>query len=521
MLQCQRMIAVACCFVLIVGPCVGAEDQRATTAGAEKKPTAKSAARITISAETTFFAGPLTKDGYVDFRAALNARFSKDVTAKNNALVGLLDATGPNPLGTEFPDEFFARLGIKRLPKKGKYFTDLHEFTPKPLWDKALRDWGVAMSRPWKKKQFPMVAAWLQANKEPLAVAVKAVRRPRFYHPWFAAGDDNMDVLLLLQLPALQVFRELARKLQTRALLKLGSQDFDGAFDDVLAMHRLARHLGQSPTLTGAIHGIAINGMACHTGRVIAAQDKITAEKLKGFQRQLAGLPPCSDMARCIDQCERFLFLDVVQHLARKGADSHLLNSLDIEDQVPIGRMLKRLMAREMFTWDGVMRTSNQWFDRLVAGFQKETFKERDQAVLMVMAELGEAWNGLKRGEELPKPAGGDPMKNKGRGKLVERTIADLVAILTIPAARTYIYAEIRDRLQTEITLVAVALAIYKKEQGEYPARLTDIVPIYMKKLPKEWAGNDVFYKRIADGYVLTAPNLAGSEVTARVPLDF
>ena len=103
-------------------------------------------ATITISKETTFFTRPLTKDGYVDYRAALNAHSSKGVTPENNAMVEMLRAIGPNPEGAELPDEFFKRLGIKRLPKEGKYFVHLH---------KACRHRNASK---WQKSSWPSLS---------------------------------------------------------------------------------------------------------------------------------------------------------------------------------------------------------------------------------------------------------------------------------------------------------------------------------------------------------------------------
>ena len=59
--------------------------------------------KFTISKETTFVTGPVDKDGYIDFAAALNERLGKGVTAENNANVLIWKAivcanNGANPV---------------------------------------------------------------------------------------------------------------------------------------------------------------------------------------------------------------------------------------------------------------------------------------------------------------------------------------------------------------------------------------------------------------------------------------
>src|SRR5947209_7995811 len=54
-------------------------------------------ANFTVSKETTYVTGPLDKDGYVDYAAALNERLGKGVTPETNANVLIWKAIGPRP----------------------------------------------------------------------------------------------------------------------------------------------------------------------------------------------------------------------------------------------------------------------------------------------------------------------------------------------------------------------------------------------------------------------------------------
>ena len=93
-----------------------------------QQPAEKPHVAITISKETTYITGPLRKDGYVDYVAALDERFREGVTPENNAAVPFLKAMGPGIIDAKCRDEYFRRLGIPPLPEKGDYYVAPNEY---------------------------------------------------------------------------------------------------------------------------------------------------------------------------------------------------------------------------------------------------------------------------------------------------------------------------------------------------------------------------------------------------------
>ena len=85
-------------------------------------------APVTISKETTFITKPLTADGYPDYIAALNDRGSQGVTPKNNAVVLVFRAMGPELVARQIRDRYCALLGIGPPPEKGDYFVALDAY---------------------------------------------------------------------------------------------------------------------------------------------------------------------------------------------------------------------------------------------------------------------------------------------------------------------------------------------------------------------------------------------------------
>src|SRR5437867_4379179 len=77
--------------------------------------------RFPLGKDTTYVTGPLDKDGYIDYEAALNDRLGKGITPQKNAVVLLCRAIGPRPAGGDgMPVEFYKRLGIEEPPKDGE-----------------------------------------------------------------------------------------------------------------------------------------------------------------------------------------------------------------------------------------------------------------------------------------------------------------------------------------------------------------------------------------------------------------
>ena len=179
-----------------------------------EKPKAKTPAKprvlVTISKETTYITEPLRPDGYPDYLAALNQRFSRGVTPENNAAVLFWKRWGRASIDEECRERYFQMLGIPPLPEKGDYFVDLERLCPaegrcrKKPGVAARRDssatngtvWTSAMKRPWSKQEFPVLADWLAANEKPLALLVEASKRPRRYDPMSLACRAMMVILL-------------------------------------------------------------------------------------------------------------------------------------------------------------------------------------------------------------------------------------------------------------------------------------------------------------------------------------
>ncbi len=360
-------------------------------AKAEVQPTRKPHVYMTISKQTTYITEPLRKDGYVNYVAALNQRFRAGVTPENNAAVPVLKAMGPGEIGPKYRDEYFRLLDIQPLPEKGDYYVRVDQYA------KAAKDVGrraaeeeeekgqdlylqqltQAMKRPWSKKEFPILAGWLATNEKPLALLVAASKRPRRYDPLIPEDGCVIGILL----PAIGQFREAARALTARAMLRADEGKLDEAWEDLLACHRLGRLAGQGPTLVEALVGIAVDSMACAGDQGLLQQARLSPGQIARMRADLDRLPPFPKMVDKINVCERFMMLDCIGMVARDG----FRNMGNLTGGSKSGDGLFELLmddaARAAVDWDQVLRMGNSWYDRMTDAFGKPTRADRDTAL--------------------------------------------------------------------------------------------------------------------------------------------
>ena len=154
-----------------------------------ENPPKKIKPKLTVSKETTFVTEPLDKDGNLDYAAALNKRLGEGVTADNNANVLLCKAMGPTTDAKRMPTQFYKLMGINEPSDKGDYFVELRIYLKATLKVDPSERFEIEQQlqpifrRPWKAKDFPNAATWLQTIEKPLNLVVEASKRTRYFSP--------------------------------------------------------------------------------------------------------------------------------------------------------------------------------------------------------------------------------------------------------------------------------------------------------------------------------------------------
>ena len=312
--------------------------------------------QVTISPETTWIVEPLRDDGYVDYVAALNQHASQGVTLENNAVVLFCRAMGPKAIHKATSETFFELLGIEPLAAEGEYFVTFDRYLDeqRPEIDveeqETLEEEFVqAAKRPWSKKDLPLLAQWLTANQNPLQLVVEGTRRPRCYWPIVGAVEDTS--LMAVLLPGMEGCREFARGLCIRAMLHAQSGRFDDARADLMACHRLARLASRGPTLVEGLVATTIEGMACQADAAIAHHGDLSVEQAKLFAADLANLSPLEGFADKIDVADRYMYLDSMCLIARKGPAA--ANEWSVgEAEESLENTIQRCLLNQYVDWD-------------------------------------------------------------------------------------------------------------------------------------------------------------------------
>jgi len=481
----------------------------------EDKPVAK----VPLGRDTTVATGPLDKEGYIDYELALNERLGKGITPEKNANVLIWQALGPKPEGGRgMPPEYFKQLGIPAPPDKGDYLVDIGRYlkdNPDMGGDDLndiLEQHGWAAQRPWSAKTYPHIAAWLRANEKPLAVAIAASQRPDYFNPLasFKTESGTSSGLLGALLPNVQKCRALAHALVARAMLRTAEGKYDEAWQDLLACHRLGRLLARGATLIEALVGIAIDMIASNAELAYLERAKLTTAQVRKCLQDLQALPPMPSVADKIDLGERFLFLDCLQMVRRRGfgviemfAGGIAPDTLDPKAQ----------QALAMLDWEAAFRAGNRWYDRLV-----ETLRVKDRA------------DRQKRLDRIDRDVKALRVATSGPARMVrgllseskpERTagtmIGDLVVVQLLPATHKVQQAADRSEQVKRNGYVAFALAAYRLDNGRYPDTLAELEPKYLARVPGDiFSGKPLIYRPSADGYLFYSVGVNGKDDEGR-----
>ncbi len=473
---------------------------------ADEKPTPK----LPVGKETTYVTGPIDKNGYIDFEAAINERLSKGITPEKNANVLLWKAFGPTPEGGKgMPPEFFKQLGIAEPPKDGDYFIGLGKYMKDVLkiepgnFDVVADQQSRATQRPWNAKDFPDIAGWIKANEKPLAVMVEATKRPAYFNPLVSMREkDAPSFLIGVLLPTVQKCREVVVALTGRAMLRLGEGKQQEAWQDLIAAHRLSRHLSHGATLIESLVGIAVGQVAHNATVAYLERADLTSRQLLDRLKELQDLPPLMPMADKVALGERFMFLDSLQ-LIRRGGGFEGAGKKPTEEE---------LRGLDMIDWEPALRNGNKQYDRMAAAMRLPDRAAREKefdAIGKDLKELVKKNRDFAELQKLIKNGAGD----KEIGKQIGKEIGDVLIALLVPAIRKVQDSSDRAQQVVRNLHVAFALAAYHKDNGRYSAKLSDLAPKYLSAVPNDlFAGKSLIYKPGEKGYLFYSVGVNGKD---------
>lgn len=469
----------------------------------------KRKAKFTISKETTFVLGPVDKDGYIDYAAALNERLRQGVTPENNANVLLWQAFGPKPEGTPVSAEFFRLLGREAPPERGDYYVNLdrymkvhlkieHDAQINKLYDELDR----TIARAWKAEQYPQIAGWVKLNESALAVICMASQRQRYFSPLVPA-KRNMESSLLFTAadPGLRQCRDLANSLAVRAMLNLGNKQYEDAWRTLLACHRLARLVGDNASVLDAMVGHAAETIACQADISWLNGVPFDSKKLKHCLSELQQLSEMPGLAKNFIATERVVCLETMFMIERRGTSylKHLLGPY-IGDERAAGLLAppSGKISRE-FVMDVALRRINQCLDRMV-----QSLVENRQLRKNRLAEIESELKASVEGEFEPSPTVPELFGRKTNAESRATRLANIF-LSPFPTVLRSLQDKADYSKQAFYNLqIAFALAAYQRDHGRYPAKLEMLAPAYLPRVPGDiFSGKALIYRPTEKGYTL------------------
>lgn len=453
------------------------------------------------------------KDDPIDYENLLNDKLGAGVTPEKNANVLLWKALGPTPEGGDgLPSEFFRRMSMQEPPKEGKYFISLTKYLPEqgiPAGEvsRYYDQQGLATKRPWDAKTYPQIAAWLKTNEKPLELVLEAVRRPDYFNPLVSRRQPGQPGMIMgALLPSVQKCRELATALAARAMLETQTGRLDDAWRGLQACHRLGRLVARGGTLIEELVGIAIDQIATNADLAYLEAANLPAKTILDRLKDLEDLPPMPSLADKIDLTERFTMMQLIQMIRRDGGKT--MGGLTGQQPRPLTDEEKKAWAT--LDWAPALKATNAWYDRAVAAMRIEDRAARLKEFDRFEADLAKVTKATKSRD--------DKVINKllteeGITKALPQRLADVLIGLLMPAFRKVTDAQDRSIQNQRNLEVAFALAAYKGTEGKYPAKLADLAPKYLARVPDDlFSGKPLIYKLADGGYMLYSVGVNGKD---------
>jgi hypothetical protein len=311
-------------------------------------------------------------------------------------------------------------------------------------------------------------------------------------------------------LPAVQKCRALAQALTARAMLRTAEGRYDEAWQDLLACHRLGRLLARGSTLIEELVGIAIDQIASNAELAFLGRAKLTAAQVRKCLRDLQALPPMPSVADKLDLGERFLYLDCLQMVRRRG--------IGAIQEFSVGKPPEKLdpkaeQALGMLDWEAAFRNGNRWYDRLVEALRTEDRGERQRRLDRIDVELKALRIATSRPAQLARL-----VLTEGKPETTAGTmIGQMMVTQLMPATRTVQQASERIEQVRRNQYVAFALAAYRLDNGRYPATLAALEPRYLATVPGDlFSGGPLIYRPTEDGYLFYSVGVNGKDDDGR-----
>jgi hypothetical protein len=478
----------------------------------------------------------IDQEGSFDYAAAVNALLGRSVTPQTNAIVLIWQALGPTPEGgSSLPAEYFEYLGCPRPAGSKEDFIKLYRYAgevlrlPERATEQLYDQLFLLAAIPWKDKEAPELADWLRRNEKALERLQQAAERPHYFNPAYKLRDDGTTISLFDNLlPHIQALREAALAFSLRAMNKLGNGDTAGAWQDILTAYRLSRHLAQGMWIIEGLVGVALEtGILFKTTKAFLEHAALPPRQLAECLRQLRALPEPDWITHRGVIVEMAAVLDHLQHKAPKNYAEAIkgMQASFNRPFPPLPRQLEEVpitvegwvtLQRELITrylrWGDYLRQhGNKPYDPTALEALRPDPKVLEELGREIEREIA-AWK---------KEEGQDAARAWRLQEMTGRYAGMTLFFMSSDFLPKFHKTHLRRKQCGELLQAAIALELYRCEQGRYPRQLQELAGKYLPEVPLDRFRNQPLVYQVSPEMVLVysvGPN--GRDDAARSYLD-
>lgn len=474
---------------------------------------------IVVSEETTYYTAPLNATGLVDHREAFFREHFSDLAPEDN---GAYDYARAMPRMTPEIDKVLGRV-LEFCETDESCFQSLDDFAaghPELMAatrevqaaevgsqdDDLLFAWSeLALRRPWSADEFPILAAWIESQSVPLAHCERGSHKLTAITPSLEVDGelpvvgDGESWMYDADHWLAEAARRAAEPLAVRAMLRLGTGDYDAAANDIDTLRRVSRQISSHGQGGSFNWHVSVEGeeLALHAIAVMVHHLPLSAELLRQLKHEFATYSDLPDWSAAMGAGGRFAMLEIMQR--RPKDEKRTPFSYD----VPL----------HAIDWNHIMRRYNRSLDEFLADYNNApTLERRQEAIDDCCDAVSEELRSYH--------------STYGRVQYyVSRAARSEIAAGILLGSECYQIHRLRERqsrarVWREFVHLAIVLAEYRSDHGEYPPALGALVPEYLSTLPSEPVvpGGDIQYRRIGDGYRLLSFGENGGDNGGSVP---
>ena len=377
---------------------------------------------LLVSEATTRIVGPVDETGKLRFRQYFNQAYDQ-VNPEENGYELLADPPPPHPQSLlsktplYFVDAWCNGVVFDSLnPRVNDLVrSDFEELLGKP-WDEHKpgrfdhhlleAQLSYAMEHPWKKKDFPTLAKYIQFNKQVVMDALlQSAERPTHIGriglsdtPTIITPAASEDSLINQSDDGEWRYKNLSQALQLHTTLMIGEGQTSSWLNQLGRLHKSIRRQWKTSKSVYVIWGHHRKETSLLTAYATilrhAGSDSQICQQLTEI---LDALPPALTQTEFVDQVLRYYVLDFIQETKQFGTAPHWIRTYNMElslDVPPLSIILGSVMTA--FTnWDKETIHVHQWMDSLAETVREPVMEARTAAVQTWVAKLLRADMGL------------------------------------------------------------------------------------------------------------------------------